>query len=66
MGKHFIAEPATAEEIRETLGITKADRAIVRKVMMELGYSFDEDGSTVRVRPVGKTVRKAARPEKGR
>lgn len=35
--KH-IAPPASVEEISKTLGVTRKDKAIVRKVMMELGY----------------------------
>jgi len=35
--KH-IAPPATADEIRKGLGITRKDRAVVRKVLTELGY----------------------------
>jgi len=35
--KHVVP-PATGEEIRSALGVTKQDRAIVRKAMEELGY----------------------------
>jgi hypothetical protein len=35
--KH-IAPPASALEIQEAVGVTEEDRAIVRKVMHELGY----------------------------
>jgi plasmid stability protein len=35
--KH-IAPPATAEEIKKAVGVTPKDRAIVRKVLTDLGY----------------------------
>jgi hypothetical protein len=35
--KH-IAPQATAREISEAVGVTEADRRIVRKVLAELGY----------------------------
>ena len=35
--KH-IAAPATAEEISRGLGVTRKDKAIVRKVLTDLGY----------------------------
>jgi len=37
MRKH-IAPPATLDEIRRTLGITKEDEEIVDRVLRELGY----------------------------
>ena len=33
-----IAPPASAREIQEAVGVTDEDRAVVRKVMRELGY----------------------------
>lgn len=35
--KH-IAPPASVEEISRALGVTRKDKAMVRKVMVELGY----------------------------
>lgn len=35
--KH-VAPRATAEEISKAVGVTEADRRIVRKVLLEMGY----------------------------
>lgn len=35
--KHVVA-PATAAEIRTTIGITKGDKHVVYRVLMDLGY----------------------------
>jgi hypothetical protein len=39
--KH-IAVPATAEQISKGVGVTKKDAALVRKVMLRLGYLKEE------------------------
>ncbi len=36
-GKH-VAPRASAEEISRAVGVTKKDSAVVRKVLVELGY----------------------------
>lgn len=36
--KKHIAPPASLEEISKGLGVTREDKAIVRKVLTELGY----------------------------
>jgi hypothetical protein len=55
--KH-IAPPATAEEIRRAVGVTKKDRAIVRKVMAELGYLGKPVGKSVKAK--SETARKGS------
>ena len=58
--KH-IAPPATAEEIRQAVGVTRKDRAIVRKVMMDLGYIGKK---SVKSKP-SKASKGSAKPSKG-
>lgn len=41
MGKHFVA-PATAEEMGRTLGVTREDKEIVHRILVELGEYDDE------------------------
>ncbi len=41
MAKHIVA-PATAEEIAQTLGVTREDREIVERILRELG-EYDTD-----------------------
>jgi hypothetical protein len=36
--KHMVAVPATAEQISRGVGVTKKDAALVRKVLLQLGY----------------------------
>lgn len=36
--KRHVVPPATAEEIRRAVGVTKEDARLVKKVMTELGY----------------------------
>lgn len=38
VAKRHVVPPATAEEIRRAVGVTKEDARLVRKVMTELGY----------------------------
>ena len=38
VAKKHVVPPATAEEIRRAVGVTKEDARLVRKVMTELGY----------------------------
>lgn len=47
--KH-IAPRATAEEITKAVGVTEADRRIVRKVLMEMGYLPEPSIRTDRAR----------------
>ena len=47
--KHIV-EPASAEEIRRGLKVTRKDKAIVRKVLTELGY-------------IGKKPKKPSKPK---
>ena len=42
--KKHIAAPLTAEQISRGVGVTKKDAALVKKVLLELGY-IKEDGS---------------------
>jgi hypothetical protein len=47
--KKHIFVPATAEQISKGVGVTKKDAALVRKVMLRLGYLKEEsplEGST--------------------
>lgn len=44
--KLHVVSPASAEEIRQSLGITKRDMAVARSVMLELGYT--EAAATLR------------------
>lgn len=36
--KPYLARKASAQEIRETLGVTEADRRLVNRIMVELGF----------------------------
>jgi len=36
--KHMVAVPATVEQISKGVGVTKKDAALVRKVLLQLGY----------------------------
>ena len=38
IAKKHIVPPATAEEISRAVGVTQEDRAIVNKVLTDLGY----------------------------
>jgi hypothetical protein len=42
MRKHIVA-PATAEQILQGVGVTKKDAALVRKVLLQLGYIQEEN-----------------------
>ena len=42
MRRHIVA-PATLEEIRQTLGVTREDMEIVDRVLKELGYDEGDD-----------------------
>lgn len=44
--KLHVVSPASAEEIRQSLGITKRDMAVARSVLLELGYT--EAAATLR------------------
>jgi len=41
MGKHVVA-PATAEEMGRTLGVTREDKEIVHRILVELGEYDDQ------------------------
>lgn len=41
--KKHIFVPATAEQISKGVGVTKKDAALVRKVMLRLGYLKEEE-----------------------
>jgi len=43
--KHIIVTPATAEQISKGVGVTKKDAALVRKVLLQLGYIKEEDAA---------------------
>ena len=58
--KH-IAPPATAEEIKRAVGVTRKDRAIVRKVMMDLGYIGKKSVKS----KTSKASKGSAKPSKG-
>lgn len=36
--KPYLARKASAQEIRETVGVTKADSRLVNRILRELGY----------------------------
>lgn len=38
--KYIISEPATLDEVRKTLKITRADSAVVSKILKRLGYDY--------------------------
>jgi hypothetical protein len=40
--KKHIVVPATAEQISKGVGVTKKDAALVRKVLLQLGYIQEE------------------------
>ena len=40
--KKHIVVPATAEQISRGVGVTKKDEALVRKVLLQLGYIKEE------------------------
>jgi hypothetical protein len=40
--KKHIVTPATAEQILQGVGVTKKDAALVRKVLLQLGYIKEE------------------------
>jgi hypothetical protein len=40
--KKHIVTPGTVEEISRGVGVTKRDKALVRKVLLELGYLKNE------------------------
>lgn len=42
--------PATAEQISKGVGVTKKDAALVRKVLLQLGYIQEERPSQVKAR----------------
>jgi len=51
--KKYIFTPATAEEIQRAVGVTRADSAIVAKVLKELGFiepSVAQEGSPLKHR----------------
>jgi hypothetical protein len=41
--KKHIAAPATGEQILEGVGVTRKDAALVRKVLLQLGYIQEEN-----------------------
>lgn len=43
--KKHIVVPATAEQISKGVGVTKKDAALVRKVLLRLGYIKEESPS---------------------
>jgi len=45
--KHIVA-PASAEEISRGVGVTRKDKAIVRKVLTELGYIGKKPGKPLK------------------
>jgi hypothetical protein len=61
--KKHIVTPGTVEEISRGVGVTKRDKALVRKVLLELGYLKNEKtdkGNNGR----SKTSRQKAKMEK--
>jgi hypothetical protein len=56
--KHVIVTPATAEQISKGVGVTKKDAALVRKVLLQLGYIKEEDAAK------GKTRKQATSSKK--
>lgn len=56
--KKHIVVPRTAEEISKRVGVTKRDAALVRKVLLELGYIREEPKKIVRAKPVAKKEKK--------
>ncbi len=48
--KKHIVTPGTVEEISRGVGVTKKDKALVRKVLSELGYLRDEKSGAL-IRP---------------
>ena len=55
--KHIVA-PATAEQISKGVGVTKKDAALVRKVLLRLGYIKEES-------PSKRQVKTKPKPRKG-
>lgn len=79
--KYIIAEPATLDEVRKTLKITRADSAVVSKVLKRLGYDIplspdprakpapkirETATLTARERPATVAKKVAARPKSAR
>ena len=56
--KRHVASPATAEEIRSAVKVTSKDKAVVRRVLSELGYG--DAASTLEPR----RERKSALPDR--
>ncbi|HEY2290467.1 MAG TPA: hypothetical protein VGM86_07170 [Thermoanaerobaculia bacterium] len=48
--KKHIVVPATAEQISKGVGVTKKDAALVRKVLLRLGYIKEESPSKRQVK----------------
>ena len=57
--KKQIFVPATAEQISKGVGVTKKDAALVRKVMLRLGYLKEESPLKVSTKTRPKKTRKA-------
>lgn len=56
--KKHIVTPGTVEEISRGVGVTKKDKALVRKVLLELGYlknGKSENGRSKRTSHEAKT-----------
>ena len=49
--KKHIVTPATADEISKAVGVTKKDAALVRKVLLRLGYIKKEEEPRKVARP---------------
>jgi hypothetical protein len=52
--RKYFAPPLTAEQISAGVGVTEEDKAIVDKVLTELGYIKEKSGQTTQ-----KTVKKS-------
>jgi hypothetical protein len=48
--KKHIVVPATAEQISKGVGVTRKDEALVRKVLLQLGYIQAETPAKARTR----------------
>jgi hypothetical protein len=48
--KKHIVVPATAEQISRGVGVTKKDEALVRKVLLQLGYIKEETPAKAKTR----------------
>ena len=56
--KKYFAPPKTAEEISDGVGVTEEDKAIVKKVLTDLGY-IGKKSAKVSLPAPRKTVKKS-------